>query len=105
LIRFDGELSLELLLNFIGSVLEVMLQKLVEAEKIWKRSKDLFNEFQPPLTAPFQVFNLSFSKCIISYPFIVRLAVLKYLNPIPGLTSHNKSVVLLNPIIQVLVLA
>jgi len=57
--RFDGELSLELLLNlFIGSVLEVMLQKLVEAEKFWKKklrsySKDLFNEFQPPLTAPF----------------------------------------------------
>jgi len=64
--RFDGELSLELLLNlFIGSVLEVMLQKLVEAENPLEKkqlrsySKDLFNEFQPLLDGSFlQVFNL-----------------------------------------------
>jgi len=51
LIRFDGELSLELLLNLL---VEVMLQKLVEAENPLEKkqlrsySKDLFNEFQPP---------------------------------------------------------
>jgi len=70
LIRFDGELSLELLLNlFIGSVLEVMLQKLVEENPLEKKqlrsySKDLFNEFQPLLTAPFSGFQfVLFSKC------------------------------------------
>jgi len=48
LIRFDGELSLELLLNlFIGSVLEVMLQKLVEAEKSFgkKEATQLLQRF------------------------------------------------------------
>jgi len=76
---------------FIGSVLEVMLQKLVEAEKSFGKkqlrsySKDLFNEFQLLDGSFLQVFNLSFSKCIISYPFIV--AVLK-LEPHPGLTSQ-----------------
>jgi len=63
--------SLELLLNlFIGSVLEVMLQKLVEAEKSFGKSnyavtpKICSMNFNRSLTAPFSGFQfVLFSKC------------------------------------------
>jgi len=94
--RFDGELSLELLLNlFIGSVLEVMLQKLVEAENPLEKkqlrsySKDLFNEFQPPLTAPFLGFQFALSQNVHNFvSFYCSPCTVKVLESHPGLTSH-----------------
>jgi len=75
----------------------VVLQKLVEDRKLLEKGIDYVAtpkisamNFTRSLTALFPTFSICpfFNRCIISYPFIVRRAVLNDLNPIPGLTSR-----------------
>ena len=75
----------------------VVLQKRVSDRKLLEEGigyaatpKISAMNFTRFLTAPFSTFFTCpfFNMCIVSYPLIVRLAVLNDLNPLPGLTSH-----------------
>ncbi len=75
----------------------VVLQKLIENRKLLGEGIDhaatpkiSAMNFTRSLTAPFSTFSICpfFIICKISYPLIVRRAVLNDLNPLPGLTNH-----------------